>query len=70
MTFLFDFIAALNELGDTNDFYEGLDGWFGFAIHREAGEYVLTAEYTPWDEEASGPGQSVFERWRLTEMAD
>lgn len=67
---MFDFIAALNEVGDTNDFHEGLDGWLSYVIHREAGEYVLSAEFTAWDEEKGGPGEPIVSRYKLTEMVD
>lgn len=70
MISLFDYIEALNGYGDTNDFHDGLDGWFGFAIHDEAGEYVMTIEFVPWDEESGGPGDALIKRYKLTEMDD
>lgn len=67
---MFDFIAALNEFGDTNDFHEGLDGWIGFSVNRVDGEHVLTIEYTPWDEAKGGPGEPAVSRYKLTELID
>lgn len=64
---MFDFMAALNEFGDTNDFHEGLDGWIGFSVD---GDQVLTIEFTAWDEEKGGPGEPITKRWRLTEVPD
>lgn len=68
MTSLFDFIAALNGRAADGEFYEDLDGWFGFAIHDEAGDDVLTAEFCPWDDASGGPAPPIIKRWRLTEM--
>jgi hypothetical protein len=66
MTFLFDFVQALNEAGGDPDFNDGLEGWLNFYI---AGN-ELTISFQPWKEETGGPGSPIEKRWRLTEVND
>lgn len=63
----FDYIQALNEIGDMHDFNDGLDGWFDFTV-ADGADAMLTATFIPWDEAQEGPGEPMVKRYRLTPL--
>jgi hypothetical protein len=56
-------LTKLSDEGENceSDYDDGADGWFGWRLHRDGVQWILTVRWTP-DEEG---GQLLTRSWKL-----